>query len=137
MFKTLTSIKAAELQQSLKLLPVAYVQQLVPALHAMLERYPLCSELVVRCTCFLMQFHQATMQGLGKNVLQPFSALIENRLNHIHHLTGVNRAGLKCLYDTEKKREEEQMFREMLGEKKRKRKRREKALKVKRALLTI
>jgi len=113
------------------------VEQLFPALHAILEKFPLATELVVRCSSFLVQFHAPTIRGLDKKMMQEFSKLVESRLQYLKNVTGVNRAHLQCLYDTEKRREEEQTFREILGDRKRKKKKKEKGLRIKRAMLTM
>jgi len=135
LFKSLSQIKAADLQQSLMMLPMGYVQDLVPALHSILQSYPLSVEIVVRCLVALMKFHLVTVRALDSKVLKSIAELGSARLSDLEKMVLVNKTALEFLYDAECEKEQEQMFRELAGERKRKRKKKEKA--IKRAILLV
>jgi U3 small nucleolar RNA-associated protein 12 len=135
MLKILTQIKASELEQSVMLLPVEYVNRLIPAIGEVLEAYPLATELILRCLYSLMKFHLASISLSDKDVLKRVADLAEKRQKYLVDMIGFNLAGLKFLSDRREVKEEIQTFREMIGERKRKRKKKETAMK--RALLKI
>jgi len=135
MLKTLSTIKASELEQSLMLLPVGYVHLMIPAISQVLENYPLSTELSVRCLHGLMKFHLPSLSLAKKTELKTVADLAEMRCQELKDTIGFNLAGLRFLNDRKVEKEEIEEFREMLGDRKRKKRKRDKALK--RAMLTL
>jgi len=135
LYKNLSSIKGADLQQSLMMLPISYVEDLVPALRQILDRYPLSIELVVRCITVLLKFHLVTVRSLDTNLLRELTTVCSSRLEEFESMILVNHTALEFLYNDECEKEEEQTFREIAGERKRRRRKKEKALK--RAVLLL
>lgn len=135
MLKVLSVIKASELEQSIMLLPVSYVHLMVPALAQVLENFPLATELAIRCLASLMKFHFASLRMADKEILAKLSVLAEVRAAELKDIVGFNSAGLKFLQQCQIVNELAEEFQEILGERKRKKRKREKA--VKRALLSV
>ncbi|CAG7719401.1 unnamed protein product [Allacma fusca] len=106
--KILTGIKASELEQSVMLLPVEYVNRFIPVIGEVLS---------------------------DKDNLKRVASLAEQRQKYLVDMIGFNLAGLKFLSNRREEKQEIETFREMVGERKRKRKKKEAALK--RALLKI
>jgi len=133
--KTLTGVKASELEQSLMLLPVAYVQGMIPAIATVLENYPLSTELAIRCLHSLMKFHLTSFSTADKQELKNVAELAEKRLKELRDTFGFNLAGLRFISARKSEKDEIEEFKEILGERKRKNKKKERALK--RAMLSI
>jgi len=135
MMKVLSVIKAAELEQSIMLLPVSYVHQMIPALEEVLENFPLATELAIRCLTGLMQFHFSSLRLADRSRMVHLAKMAAKRTTELKDILGFNIAGLKYLQESQVVGELAEEFQEILGEKKRRRRKREKA--VKKALLTV
>jgi hypothetical protein len=135
MLKILSGIKAADLEASIIMLPVAYVHAMVPVLIAILETYPLATELVIRTMHTLMKFHLPAVSFVKKDILKKMASLSKERVNELVHTVGFNLAGLKFINNAKMEKEMTEEFQEILSMRKRRKKNKEKALK--RALLTV
>ena len=135
MLKILSGIKASELEQSLMLLPVSYVHQMIPAISQVLENYPLATELAIRCLHGLMKFHLPSLSLAEKQGLKIVGDLAEKRCKELRDTIGFNLAGLRFLNDRKVERDQIEEFREMIGDRKRRKRKKDKALK--RAMLTL
>jgi len=135
MLKVLLGIKAAELETSLMLLPVSYVRGLLPILHSLLETYPLATELALKVLTYLMRFHWATLSSSDKAILRKLTGEAEQKLRELTDTVGFNIAGLRFIDNVKKEKDAVEQFREIVGDRNKKRKRKEKALR--RAVLSM
>lgn len=134
--KTMTMIKASELEQSVMLLPVEYVTVMTNAINSIFRNYPLATEGAFRCLHALMKFHRVTLSGNSdKNGFKAVATEAEKRCRELQDIVGFNLAALSHIQRKTHDKQKVQTFKEMVNERKRKRKSKEKALK--RALLTI
>lgn len=128
-YKLFTTIKSSELDQSLMLLPVSYVRKMVPAIHTLFTNFPMASELAVKLLAGLMKFHFTTLTSMEQKQLQDISELAGERLGMLKDTSGFNLAGLKFIYDRKLENIEVENFRELIGERKRTKKRKQDAIK--------
>lgn len=134
--QTLTMIKASELEQSIMLLPVEYVNLMTTAVHAIFENYPLATEGAFRCLNALMKFHRVNLSGnANSNSFQDVASAAGKRCRELQDIIGFNAAALNVIQNRKQDKEKILVFREMVSARKRKRKAKEKALK--RALLMV
>ena len=82
-----------------------------------------------------MKFHLASVSLSDKQMLKRVADLAEKRQKELVDLIGFNLAGLNFLNDRRVEKEEVATFKEMIGERKGKVKKKERVLK--RALLTV
>ncbi|CAL8082924.1 unnamed protein product [Orchesella dallaii] len=134
--KTINMIKASELEQSIMLLPIEYVKTMTVAITSIFENYPLATEGAFRCLNALMKFHRVTLAGYSdKDTFKTVAELAAKRCKELQDVVGFNLAALSMLQNKKQEKEKVQTFKEMVGDRKRKRKNKEKALK--RALLMV
>lgn len=134
--KTLNMIKASELEQSIMLLPVEYVKLMTSAVESIFEKYPLSTEGAFRCLHALMKFHRVTLSGAtDRSTFKSVAEKAEDRCKELQDIVGFNLAALGVMQSRKQDKEKVQTFREMVKDRKRKRKGKEKALK--RALLMV
>lgn len=134
--KTLTMIKASELEQSIMLLPVEYVKIMTNAINSIFETYPLATEGALRCLHSLMKFHRVTLSGSSdRSSFKDCANEAEKRCRELQDIVGFNLAALSHIQRKKEDKQKVETFKEMVHTRKRKRKAKEKALK--RALLMI
>lgn len=134
--RTLNMIKASELEQSIMLLPVAYVKIMTNAINDIFEKYPLATEGAFRCLHSLMKFHRVTLSGSAdRSSFKSVADKAETRCKELQDIVGFNLAALGVIQNRKQDEEKIQTFKEMVNVRKRKRKTKEKALK--RALLMV
>ncbi|XP_030642134.1 WD repeat-containing protein 3 [Chanos chanos] len=125
-------VKSSELEVSLLVLPFPYVPDLLTLFNGYVEQ-GLEVELVCRCLFFLLRIHfgQITSNHMLLSVIDELRTNTISRVREIRDVMGFNNAGLQFLQREIENKEDVMFFAdatERFAEKKRKRKKRERAI---------
>jgi len=134
-YNVFQSAKASEIEQSFLLLPVSYVHQMIPAIKVILENFPFATELALQLLETLMKFHLSTLNSVDKELLRSTCKLARERLTWLKDVIGFNLAAAKFQATQDEADDQEDSYKVLLGERKRKKRRKEKLLK--RAILQV
>jgi len=129
---TVARIKSSQLEETLLVLPLDIVKQLMEILLELL-RQQMEIETVCRCLLFLLEIHHGPImanKSFEDTVVQ-LSAVMEHQISRVREMTGTNLAGLRFLCGRLKEREDTELFADAtlrVREKNKKKRRKEKAL---------
>lgn len=95
LLKALSSVRTAELEQALMLIPFDVVPRLLRRLLPLLEEKPHI-ELMARCVCFVLRVHhkQIVANQSLLELLRPLEQLLRSRLSRERSILGYNIAAL-------------------------------------------
>jgi len=111
LLKALSSVRAAELEQALLLLPFSSARDLLTRLLPLLPHAP-HAELMVRCVLFLVKVHHKQIMATRAFLpaLHQLQAILTKRLAAEHSLVGYNLAAMRCMARTLEQSEQAKLF---------------------------
>ena len=132
MTMSLTKIKSSELEETLLVLPLDYVIQLIEIIHILLTRN-VRSEIVIRTFFFLIEIHFGPLSAShsSKNLIQTVRSLVETQLVGMKSSIGFNMAALRHLQNEQDEEEKVKALMEATNkykDKKRRKKQKQRAI---------
>ena len=132
MFITLNKIKSAELEETLLVLPLDVVLDLLHILETLLQSY-IFSENMARIFFFLVEIHFGPLSSskMAKNLIENIKTLIDSKLEEMKTMVGFNLAALRYLQNEEDENEKVKALLEVTTaykEKKRRKKQKQRAI---------
>jgi len=132
-------IKPAQLEETLLVLPLDFVEKLMKILLKLLEN-KVEVEVVSRCLLFLLEIHHGPILATPsfQPIVNQLGSVLQLQITRIRDLAGTNLAGLRYLAARYKEREDIELFADAtirVRDKNKKKKRKEKALN--RAILSL
>ena len=132
MFITLNKIKSAELEETLLVLPLDVVLDLMHILETLLKSY-IFSENMARIFFFLVEIHFGPLSSskMAKNLIENIRTLIDSKLEEMKTMVGFNLAALRYLQNEEDENEKVKALLEVTTaykEKKRRKKQKQRAI---------
>ena len=132
MFITLNKIKSAELEETLLVLPLDVVLDLMHILETLLQSY-IFSENMARIFFFLVEIHFGPLSSskMAKNLIENIKTLIDSKLEEMKTMVGFNLAALRYLQNEEDENEKVKALLEVTTaykEKKRRKKQKQRAI---------
>jgi len=129
---TVCRLKSSQLEETLLVLPLDVVQQLLDILLDLLTQHREV-ELVTRCLLFLLEIHHGPIlanKSFEQTVIK-LSGVVGEEVSRVREMTGTNLAGLRFLATRIKEKEDVELFADAtlrVREKNKKKKKKEKAL---------
>ena len=99
MTTTLTKIKSSELEETLLVLPLDFVIQLIEIIETLLRTKSVKSEIVVRTFFFLVEIHFGPLSSSqsNKNLIKSVKDLVNEQVLGLKSTVGFNMAALRHL----------------------------------------
>merc|ERR1712141_158741 len=99
MFRSLSKIKSSELEETLLVLPLDFVIQLIEIIETLLRTKSVKSEIVVRTFFFLVEIHFGPLSSSqsNKNLIKSVKDLVNEQVLGLKSTVGFNMASLRHL----------------------------------------
>merc|ERR1719215_2401888 len=135
----ISRIKPAQLEETLLVLPLDYVEKLLKILLKLLQE-KVDVEVVTRCLLFLLEIHHGPILASPnfQPIVNELGPLLQKEVSRVRDITGTNMAGLRYIAARQKEKEDIELFADAtlrVRDKNKKKKRKEKALQ--RAILSV